>query len=54
LQYPIVELLTGLAFVLVPVKLGFTFPSLIWVLAFSAFIVISIIDFRLKFWNHES
>ena len=48
LQYPLVEIITGLVFVLVPETLGITVPGLIWLAAFSVFIVISIIDFRLK------
>ena len=47
-QYPIVEILTGLVFLLVPLQLGQGIPALIWVLAFLTFILISIIDLRLK------
>ena len=48
LQYPVVEILSGLVFVFVPMKLGFGFPAMIWILAFLTFIVLSIIDFRFK------
>jgi len=48
IQYPIVEILAGFVFVLVPITLGVTFPALIWLLAFLAFIVLTIIDFRLR------
>jgi len=47
-QYPIVELLSGLAFFFVPFQLGQGIPAAIWVLAFLAFILISVIDLRLK------
>jgi len=47
-QYPIVEFLTGLVFFLVPLQLGQGIPALIWVLAFMTFILISVIDLRLK------
>ena len=47
-QYPIVEILSGLVFVLVPLKLGQGVPTTLWVLAFLAFILISIIDLRLR------
>lgn len=47
-QYPVVELLSGLVFFLVPLQLGQGIPAAIWVLAFLTFILISIIDLRLK------
>ena len=47
-QYPLVEILTGLVFVLVPLKLGQSIPSAIWLFAFLIFILISVIDLRLK------
>ena len=46
-QYPIVEILSGAVFALVPLKLGQGVPAILWVLAFSALILISIIDLRL-------
>lgn len=49
-QYPIVELLSGLIFVLVPYTLvdsGYTLMAiLIWILIFLLFLLLSIIDFR--------
>jgi len=48
LQYPSVEILTGLVFLLVPLTLGQGIPAAIWVIAFLSFILISIIDIRLK------
>lgn len=49
-QYPIVELLSGLIFVLVPFALlasGYTLVAiLIWILIFVLFLLLSIIDFR--------
>lgn len=47
-QYPIVEILSGLAFVLIPLKLGQGVPSVLWLLAFLTFILIGLIDLRLK------
>ena len=47
-QHLVVEILTGLVFLLVPLQFGQGIPALIWVLAFLAFILISIIDLRLK------
>ena len=48
LQYPIVEILAGLTFAFVPEKLGQGIPTMIWILAFLVFILISIIDLRLR------
>jgi leader peptidase (prepilin peptidase)/N-methyltransferase len=48
LQYPIVEFLSGLILVLVPMRIGFTVPALLWSLAFLIFILIFIIDLRLR------
>jgi len=47
-QYPVVEIVTGLVFLLVPLRLGQGIPALVWVLAFVTFILISIVDLRLK------
>jgi prepilin signal peptidase PulO-like enzyme (type II secretory pathway) len=46
-QYPIVEILSGAVFALVPLKLGQGVPAIIWILAFLVLILISIIDLRL-------
>jgi len=55
-QYPIVELLSGLIFVLVPYKIISIYQSLyspylfifIWILAFTTLLLISVIDLRLQ------
>jgi len=47
-KYPAVEILTGLVFLFVPLTLGQGIPTLLWVFAFLAFILISIIDLRLR------
>lgn len=47
-QYPIVEILSGLVLILVPLKLGQGVPTVLWVIAFLSFILISIIDLRLR------
>ena len=47
-RYPIVEIITGLIFVLVPLKLGLGFSTFLWLLLFLTLIVITIIDIRLK------
>lgn len=48
LQYPIVEIISGLIFTVPVSVLGFGVPAALWVLAFSIFLLISIIDLRLK------
>src|SRR3989344_2996532 len=57
LQYPLVELISGLVFVFVPLQLARLFtldPSLfiilsaLWISVFSILLVISLIDFRLR------
>ncbi len=47
LQYPIVELLSALVFILVPSQLGWSFITVPWILVFLIFILIAIIDLRL-------
>lgn len=47
LQYPIVEILAGLTLVLVPLKLGWSLLTVLWILTFLVLIAVSIIDFRL-------
>ena len=47
-RYTVVEILAGLVLAFVPEKLGQGIPTMIWVLAFLVFILISIIDLRLK------
>ncbi len=47
-RYPIVEIITGLIFVLVPLKLGLGFSTFLWLLLFPTLIVITIIDIRFK------
>jgi len=42
-RYPVVEILSGLVLVLVPLKLGLGVPAVLWVIAFLSFILISII-----------
>jgi prepilin signal peptidase PulO-like enzyme (type II secretory pathway) len=48
LQYPIVETIAGLILVFVHMKMGLTLPAIIWMVVFLLFIVIFIIDLRLK------
>ncbi len=45
-QYPFVELLSGLIFVLVPLIAGYWLLVIIWLLVFILFLLLSIIDFR--------
>ena len=47
-RYPLVEILAGLVFLFVPLTLGQGIPAFLWVLAFLTFILISIIDLRLR------
>jgi len=47
-QYPVVEILSGLVLVLVPLKLGQGIPTILWVVALLSFVLISIIDLRLR------
>jgi prepilin signal peptidase PulO-like enzyme (type II secretory pathway) len=56
-QYPLVELLSGLIFVLVPWRLGFLFPlypnpytltPILWILVFLALLLVALIDLRLR------
>ena len=46
-QYPLVELLGALVFILIPLKLGWGPLTALWILAFLVFILIAIIDLRL-------
>ncbi len=48
LGYPFVEIVAGLIFAFVPWVLGYSVPSLIWIAIFLIFLLISIIDFRLR------
>ena len=48
-QYPLIETLSGLIFIFIPISLGvpiFAPQSIIWILIFFIFILISLIDFR--------
>jgi prepilin signal peptidase PulO-like enzyme (type II secretory pathway) len=47
-QYPLVELGSGLMFVLVPGKFGFSLLGWLWLAAFLTLLLVAIIDFR--FW----
>lgn len=46
LQYPLVELINGLAYVLIFLRFGLTVPTLLYCLCASVLIVITIIDWR--------
>lgn len=46
-QYPIVELLSALVFILVPWRLGWEPLTILWILIFLVLILIAIIDLRL-------
>ena len=47
-QYPLVELLTGIIFLAVFLKLGLSYMSLMIALSFSFLLALSVIDFHLK------
>jgi len=47
-QYPIIELLSGMLFVLTALKLGFTFQAFGIAMVFSLLLALSVIDFRYK------
>ncbi len=47
-RYPLVETLSGLIAVGVPLKIGFSFYSIIWILVFWILIAVSLTDLRLK------
>jgi prepilin signal peptidase PulO-like enzyme (type II secretory pathway) len=48
IQYPIVELLSGLLFVFVPLAVGVSiFAAVLWVAVFEALLVMAVIDIRL-------
>jgi len=47
-QYPIVEMLAALVALFVPLRMGFSLPTLLWVLGFWTLLLISIIDLRLQ------
>ncbi|MBI3088830.1 MAG: prepilin peptidase [Candidatus Colwellbacteria bacterium] len=46
-QYPIVELLSALVFILIPWKLGWSAITVLWILTFLVFIIVAVIDLRL-------
>jgi leader peptidase (prepilin peptidase)/N-methyltransferase len=48
IQYPIIELITGIIFFAVYYKVGFTIVSLFLMLSFASLLVVSMIDFKYK------
>ena len=48
IQYPLVELLTGLTFLIVVLQFGFSFKSIVYIVFTAILIILSVIDFHTK------